>query len=255
MKWFTRKKEQEVTLASLDAARMPRHVAVIMDGNGRWAQKRGMPRSAGHRAGVEALRRVIRFCGDAGVEVLSLYAFSTENWQRPADEVNTLMKLLIEYFNSEIDELDRNGARIVVMGRRDNIPEAVREAIARAERRTQGNGGIVVNIAFNYGAREEIVLACRALARQVAQGKIAPEDIDEARFAQHLYSAGLPDPDLIVRTSGEQRLSNFLLYQSAYAEFAFPTVLWPDIKEQDLAALFLAFQKRERRFGGLRAKR
>ena len=232
-------------------ARVPQHVAFIMDGNGRWAQKRGLPRTAGHRAGVETLRRVIRFCGDAGVQIVTFYAFSTENWRRPKDEVDTLMRLVIEFFQSEIDELVREGAVIRIIGSREGVPQAVLETIEAAQARTRDNHGICVNIAFNYGGRAEIVAAAQALAREAAEGKIAPQDIDEALFAQHLYTAGQRDPDLVVRTSGEQRISNFLLYQSAYAEFAFPTLYWPDVDEHALRQLFSQYASRQRRFGGV----
>ena len=231
-------------------AKLPRHVAIIMDGNGRWAKQHKLKVALGHRQGVEALRSIIRESSDLGIEALSLYAFSTENWKREPQEVEALMGLILEFFASEIDELDEKNVCIRILGDKDGLPQKQREALINAEERTKENTGLKLNIAINYGGRAELVTAARALAEKVKNGEMQPQDIDEAAIARHLYTKDLPDVDLMIRTSGEMRLSNFLLYQCAYAEFMFPTVLWPDF---DLAAYheaLEAFQNRERRFGG-----
>ena len=229
---------------------LPRHVAVIMDGNGRWAKQHALRVALGHRKGVEALRAIIRESSDLGIEALSLYAFSTENWRRSPEEVEALMGLLLEYFTKEIDELDENRVCIRILGDKDGMPEKQRQALIKAEERTKNNTGLKLNIAINYGARAELARAARLLAEKALRGEIKPEEITEQALADELYTKGLPDVDLLIRTSGEMRLSNFLLYQCAYAEFEFPTVLWPDF---DLAAYheaLAAFAGRDRRFGG-----
>ena len=229
---------------------LPRHVAVIMDGNGRWAKQHALRVALGHRRGVETLRAIIRESSDLGIEALSLYAFSTENWRRSPEEVEALMGLLLEYFTKEIDELDENRVRIRILGDKDGMPEKQRQALIKAEERTKNNTGLKLNIAINYGARAELARAARLLAEKALRGEIKPEEITEQALADELYTKGLPDVDLLIRTSGEMRLSNFLLYQCAYAEFEFPTVLWPDF---DLAAYheaLAAFAGRDRRFGG-----
>lgn len=230
---------------------LPRHVAVIMDGNGRWAKAKGQPRAFGHRAGVEALREIIRYSSDIGIEALSLYAFSTENWLRPAEEVNALMELLLEFFGREIDELDEKQVAIRILGDVEGMPGPQREALGKAMERTGGNTGLQLNIALNYGSRAELVRAARRLAEQVAKGELAPENIDEQRFANALYTHGLPDVDLLIRTSGEQRLSNFLLFQCAYAEFVFVDAYWPDYSLEMYRDSLQEFNARQRRFGGL----
>ena len=232
---------------------LPRHVAIIMDGNGRWANQHKIKVALGHRRGVEALRSIIRESSDLGIEALSLYAFSTENWRRSPEEVEALMGLLLEYFTNEIDELDENRVCIRILGDKDGMPEKQRQALIKAEERTKNNKGLKLNIAINYGGRAELARAARTLAEKAVKGEIRPEDIDEKALADELYTKGLPDVDLLIRTSGEMRLSNFLLYQCAYAEFEFPTVLWPDF---DLAAYHEAldaFRHRDRRFGGRNA--
>ena len=234
----------------MNQAVLPRHVAVIMDGNGRWAKQHALRVALGHRKGVEALRAIIRESSDLGIEALSLYAFSTENWRRSPEEVEALMGLLLEYFTKEIDELDENRVCIRILGDKDGMPEKQRQALIKAEERTKNNTGLKLNIAINYGGRAELARAARILAEKAVRGEIRPEDIDEKALADELYTKGLPDVDLLIRTSGEMRLSNFLLYQCAYAEFEFPTVLWPDF---DLAAYheaLTAFGRRDRRFGG-----
>ena len=238
---------------ALPPSRLPRHVAIIMDGNGRWAQARGMSRSAGHAAGTEALRDIIRASDDWGIEALSLYAFSTENWARSKEEVGALMALLLKYFNSEIDELDEKNVRITILGDVDGLPEAQREAVISAMERTRDNTGLKLNIALNYGGRAELTRAARLLAEQVKEGALDPEDIDEDLFAQQLYTAGSPDVDLLIRTSGEQRLSNFLPWQTTYAEFVFDTVNWPDFDRARYMKCLQVYADRDRRFGGVKS--
>lgn len=229
---------------------LPRHVAIIMDGNGRWAKAHALKVAMGHRKGVEALRGIIRESSDIGIEALTLYAFSTENWRRSETEVSALMGLLLEYFSSEIDELHEKNVCIRILGDKAGLPAPQREAIEKAEERTSGNTGLKLNIAINYGARAEILTAVRALAQKAKEGSILPEEIGEEDFSRALYTCGLPDVDLLIRTSGEMRLSNFLLYQCAYAEMVFPKVLWPDFTVEDYHAALDSFGARDRRFGG-----
>ena len=239
---------------TLDRACLPRHVAIIMDGNGRWAQKRGMPRSFGHKAGVEALRTIIRHSSDLGIQALTIYAFSTENWTRSVEEVGALMGLLLEYFTKELDELHREHVCIRILGDIASMPKGLEKqqaALYAAMDKTKDNTGLKLNIALNYGGQQEIVHAARALAQQAAEGKIKPEDITRDLFAQHLYTGGLPEVDFLIRTSGEMRLSNFLLYQMAYAEFYKTDVLWPDFDEAAYDEALQAFAMRNRRFGGV----
>ena len=231
-------------------AKLPRHVAIIMDGNGRWAKAHKLQVAQGHRRGTETLRSIIRESSDIGIEALSLYAFSTENWKRSPAEVGALMSLLLEYFTSEIDELDEKNVRIRILGDKDGLPGPQKQALIAAEERTRGNTGLKLNIAINYGARDEILQAVRTLADRAARGEIAPTDITAADFEAALYTHDLPDVDLLIRTSGEMRLSNFLLYQCAYAEMTFPTVLWPDFSLDDYHSALAAFGRRDRRFGG-----
>ena len=239
--------------ANPDPSPGPHHVAIIMDGNGRWAKARALPRAAGHRRGAEAVRRVIRGAAELGIPILTLFAFSTENWARPADEVSDLMGLLRQYLRNELEELGRNGARLRVIGDRERLdPDIVRD-IADAENRTRANTRIDVNICINYGSRDEILRATRSLASRVAAGELAPERIDEACFERELLTAGVPDPDLLIRTSGEQRISNFLLWQCAYAELVFVDTLWPDFGKEHLEQSVAEFRRRERRYGGVRS--
>ena len=229
------------------AGALPQHVAVIMDGNGRWARARNLPRLAGHRAGTEALRRLIEACVELGIPYLTIYAFSTENWKRPAHEVRGLMILLEEVIERQLDSLDREGVRIRHIGWLDDVPAHLARAIQGAVARTAANDRLVLNVAFNYGARTEIV---RAVRRIVASG-VPVEAIDEALIDRHLETAGLPDPDLVIRTSGEMRLSNFLLWQAAYAEIYCTETLWPDFGRDELLAALRDYASRERRFGVL----
>ena len=234
--------------------RLPEHVAIIMDGNGRWAKKHHLNVSKGHSQGVENLREIIRHTDDLGIRVLSLYAFSTENWNRSREEVSALMQLMLEAFASEIDELDAKNARIRILGDKSGMPERQREAMEAAEKRTESNTGLQLNVAINYGGRAEIVKAVREIATDVRNGTCRAEEITEQMISDHLYTAGQPDVDLLIRTSGEQRLSNFLLYQNAYAEFVFPETLWPDFSVHDYDLALEAYARRDRRFGGRNEK-
>ena len=244
-----------MSTAPLPAAADPmpglHHVAIIMDGNGRWAKARGLPRVAGHRRGADAVRRVVRGAGELGIPVLTLFAFSTENWTRPADEVNDLMGLLRHYLRNELEELHKNGARLRVIGNRDGLAADIVRDIDQAQTMTRANTRIDVNICINYGARDEILQATRSLVRRVIAGEITADGIDEARFEQELLTAGVPDPDLLIRTSGEQRISNFLLWQCAYAELVFVDTLWPDFGKEHLEQAIAEFRRRERRYGGV----
>ena len=230
--------------------KLPAHVAIIMDGNGRWAKKHKLSVSRGHRQGTETLREIIRHTDDLGIGALSLYAFSTENWNRSEEEVSALMQLILDFFASEIDELDEKNVRILILGDKGRLPEKQRETLIEAEDRTAGNTGLRLNIAVNYGSRAELVKATREIAVRVRNGDLKPEEIDEKTISDHLYTAGQPDVDLLIRTSGEQRLSNFLLYQNAYAEFVFPETLWPDFSVHEYDLALDAYGHRERRFGG-----
>ena len=240
--------ETQIRALGLNPLGIPKHVAIIMDGNGRWAQSRRLPRSAGHRAGTDRLRGIIRLSSDLGVQSLTLYAFSTENWKRPSDEVSTLMSLLIEYFTKEIDELFSNNVRIRIIGAYQELPVASRIAVEHAMKRTEANTGLNLNIALNYGSRAEIVRAANLAAKQTqaSGGEITAELLES-----FLYTQGQADVDLLIRTSGEQRLSNFLLYQISYAEFLFPTEYWPDFSDDCYIDALKVYQSRSRRFGGL----
>ena len=231
------------------AETIPRHVAVIMDGNGRWAERRGLDRVQGHRAGIEAVRATVRAAHELGVRFLTLYAFSTENWSRPKGEVEALMGLLEHYLVAELEELDRNGIRLRAIGRLERLPEVARVKLEDALERTRDNSEMTVVFALSYGGRAEIADAARKLARDVEQGKLDPEQIDEKTFGAYLYDPELPDPDLLIRTGGEARVSNFLLWQIAYAELHVTEVMWPDFRKNDLVAAVLDYQHRERRYG------
>lgn len=228
---------------------LPKHLAIIMDGNGRWAQRRGLSRHEGHEMGIEALRRVIRASVQRGIPYLTVYAFSTENWERPADEVAALMRLLDRVLVQEVDDLAAQGVQVRVLGRRAGLPADLVARIEGACQKTAGNRRLILSVAWNYGGRAEIVDAARAIAREVAAGRLAPEAIDEALFEAYLYSYGLPDPDLVIRTGGEFRISNFLLWQVAYSELWVTPVLWPDFSEAELDRALDAYRHRSRRFG------
>jgi undecaprenyl diphosphate synthase len=239
---------------SIDARRLPRHIAIIMDGNGRWARKRSLPRVAGHRAGVEPVRLTVETCGRLGIEALTLYAFSVENWKRPRGEVDTLWRLLRFYLRREVPDLMRNNIRFNALGRLEVLSDHVRAELEEARRITASNTGLRVNLAINYGGRTELVDAMNAILDDArAAGKLDTLAVTEEMVESRLYSAGLPDPDLLIRTSGEMRISNFLLWQIAYAEFYVTDTLWPDFGRKDLLEAILAYQGRDRRFGGLSA--
>ena len=228
----------------------PLHVAIVMDGNGRWAKRRGLPRTLGHRAGVEALKRTVVAAPELGVRSLTVFGFSTENWSRPAAEVAELMALPKRYFESDLARLERDGVRVRAVGRREGLSTDLQAMLSEAEARTAKNDAFLLQIAFNYGGQADIADAARRFAVEVAEGRAKPEDMNEASFTKYLSTADFPPPDLVIRPSGEQRLSNFLLWESAYAEFIFQDVLWPDYGKEHLAAALAEFSKRERRFGG-----
>jgi undecaprenyl diphosphate synthase len=239
---------EEALARQVNFARLPQHIAVIMDGNGRWAAQRHLPRVEGHRAGIDSVRDIVESSARLGIKVLTLYAFSVENWKRPVTEVSTLMSLLKRYLRLELTTLLKNNIRFRVIGREDELAPDVRRELQQAEAQTSQNPGMLFNIALNYGGRAEIVEAAR---RAVASG-IDPADLDEQRFSDLLYTAGQPDPDLLIRTSGEMRVSNFLLWQIAYAEIWVTDTLWPDFRKQHLLEAILAYQKRDRRYGGIK---
>lgn len=241
-------------LAKVDPQRVPRHVAIIMDGNGRWAQQHGEHRVVGHANGVRSVRQSLTGATELGVEYLTLYAFSTENWNRPSDEVSALMDLLVSTVVKEIDELHENGVRLHAIGDLAQLPDACRATLEDGIRRTAANDRITLTLALSYSARWELVRMAQALARKVREGEIAPEAIDEALVASHLCTKGMPDPELLIRTSGEQRISNFLLWQIAYSELWFTPVLWPDFTKEHLFQAVLDYQSRERRFGLISAQ-
>lgn len=238
-------------LKQLDLSRLPSHVAIIMDGNGRWATKKGMPRSFGHRAGVRSLREVVKLCVELGLKHLTVYAFSTENWKRPREEINILMHLLVEYLNKEIDELCANNVRVNPIGCISELPAHAREAVTMAVQKSKNNTGLVFNVALNYGGRAELIKAIREIGQKLVDGKLTIDEINERQIAQHLYTAGQPDPDLLIRPSGDYRVSNFLLWQLAYTEFWLTDTMWPDFGRVELLQALLDYQRRERRFGGL----
>lgn len=233
----------------MQSSNVPEHVAIIMDGNGRWAQNRGMPRVMGHKVGVQTVKEIVRTAPQLGIKVLTLYAFSTENWNRPPKEVQALMGLLKTYLQSELAELVKNGVRLRCLGQKERLPADVQKLLDRVILETAANQGLNLNLALNYGGRSEIILAVRELARQCAAGDLLPEEISEEMVSQHLSTAGQPDPDMVIRTGGESRLSNFLLWQSSYAELYITDILWPDFKKEDLIRAVEYYQSRQRRFG------
>ena len=237
--------------ADLHKPCVPRHVAIIMDGNGRWAKKRGLPRAMGHKQGVETVREVVRAAGDLGIKYLTLYSFSTENWARPDSEISELFSLLRLFLRRDLAELHQNNVKLEIIGERKGLPSDLLEMLEDAKKLTAQNDGQVLVVAFNYGSRNEITKAARELARQVEAGKLLPQDITESMMAGQLDTCGIPDPDLMIRTSGEMRISNFLLWQLAYAEFVFADCLWPDFGAQELAAAVETYKNRDRRYGGI----
>lgn len=245
------KHEQVKTENEPTGDNIPSHVAIIMDGNGRWAKARGLPRIAGHHNGMKAVKRITKAADRIGVKVLTLYAFSTENWKRPKAEVEFLMKLPQEFLSLELDELVENNVQVRMMGKTELLPDHTQAAVEEAVRKTKHNTGLILNFALNYGSRVEMVEAAKELARQAVAGDIRPDAIEEADFEKLLLSSGLPDPDLLIRTSGELRLSNFMLWQLAYSEFWFTDVFWPEFSEQHLFDAIREYQRRARRYGGL----
>ena len=237
------------------SSRVPVHVGIIMDGNGRWAAERGFPRVEGHRRGVEALRRAVRAAIDLGVRYLTVYSFSSENWTRPAQEISDLMRLLRYFVRNDLAELHRNGVRVRIIGSREGLPADICGLLDEAEDLTRANTGLTLVVAFNYGGRQELVAGIREIARKVAAGQLALAEVTSALIADHLDTAGIPDPDLVIRTSGEQRLSNFLLWQTAYAELVFLPVHWPDFDRAAFEGAIAQFGARERRFGGIASSR
>ena len=228
---------------------LPRHIAIIMDGNGRWAKQRGYPRVLGHREGIKSVREVVEACGELGIEVLTLYTFSTENWRRPREEVSALMKLLLKTIQKEIRDLIRNNVRLTVIGNLEHLPDAARKSMETAIQKTEANTGLNLNLALSYGSREELVRAVKKIAEQVKEGELDPETVSSKTIQDHLYTSKVPDPDLLIRTSGEYRISNFLLWQLAYTEIYFTDVLWPDFRKADLLKAIDNYRQRERRFG------
>ena len=244
-------KHKNVIANTTDISLMPRHIAIIMDGNGRWAQKRLLPRSMGHRAGMAALKEIVKACDELKIPYLTVFAFSTENWKRPITEIDFLMNLLVEYLQKELDELHKNNVRIHVMGDYTVIPRECQLEIKSAIEKTRNNGGLVFNIAINYGSRQEIMAAVKLLAEKIVKTGMKIEDLNEDTFSQLLYTEDMPDPDLLIRTAGEMRISNFMLWQIAYAEIVISDTLWPDFTREDLILAIKTYQARDRRFGGL----
>lgn len=246
------KNKRDDSRKHLERSRLPYHVAIIMDGNGRWAQEKGLARANGHRAGMESLRSAIELCLELGIKVLTVFAFSTENWKRPQEEVNILMGLLYEYIQKELDELHKEQVQIRAVGRLGELPPLALSEINRAIELTSNNKELILNIALNYGGRTEIVDAARRIAQLAVEGKLNPEEITEELFQKHLYTSDLPDPDLLIRPAGELRISNYLLWQIAYTEFYSTSVYWPDFREEEFLQALLSYQDRQRRFGGLK---
>lgn len=236
----------------IDLEKMPTHIAIIMDGNGRWAKSRFLPRTAGHKAGVETIRKVVKEADRLGISYLTLYAFSTENWKRPKLEVDALMNLLVTYLKNEIDELHKNNVKLTAVGDFEKLPEACVKELHSAMDKTKDNTGVHLNLALNYGGRNDIREAVVEIAKEYKEGKIDLEDITEERIKKHLSTGEIPDPDLVIRTSGEQRLSNFLLWDVAYSEFYYTDIHWPDFDGEELEKAVYAYQKRDRRFGGVK---
>ena len=243
--------DKKSLLKQIDMDNLPRHIAIIMDGNGRWAKKRLMPRNFGHQEGMKRVVEIVEVANQLGIECLTLYAFSTENWKRPQEEIDGLMKILVLYIRNELDRLTRNNVKLNILGDISPLPATARKEVERALERTKGNDGMILNIALNYGGRSEIIKGIKDILNDVKMGKISINDINEDSFKDYLYTKGQPDPDLLIRPSGELRLSNFLLYQIAYTEFWFSDVLWPDFKEEKLYEAIIDYQKRNRRFGGI----
>ncbi|MBE3555363.1 MAG: isoprenyl transferase [Thermicanus sp.] len=248
--WPGRKKSSSMEQGE---GNLPQHIAIIMDGNGRWAKERGMPRVVGHRAGMKTVKEITKVADEVGVQILTLYAFSTENWKRPKEEVDFLMRLPEEFLELELRELIANNVRVRMMGDKEGLPSHTVKAVEKAIRETKDNSGLILNFALNYGGRKEILDAVKAIARKVEQKELSPESIDEESFHQYLLTSDYPDPDLLIRTSGEIRLSNFMLWQLAYTEFWFSDKYWPDFRREDFLEAVEAYKKRERKFGRIKS--
>lgn len=249
--FFLSRKRKKVEAQTIEG-KMPKHIAIIMDGNGRWAKERKLPRAMGHKAGVETIREIVKECNRIGIKYLTLYAFSTENWKRPEDEVNTLMRLLVEYLKRELDELNENNVVVNHIGDISKLPELCQAELRNAYNRTKNNTGVTMTLAINYGGRDDIVYAVRKIVTDVSKGYLKASDINEENFSNYLYTKGIPDPDIIIRPSGELRISNFLLWQCAYSEFWYSNINWPDFTVHDLHKAIEDYQKRDRRFGTVR---
>lgn len=248
---FKFKKDTIKEKMQLDMERIPAHIAIIMDGNGRWAKQRKLPRTMGHRAGMKNIKMMVEESSNLGVKYLTLYAFSTENWKRSKEEVGALMDLVVEFINKEFEELHKNNVKLNSIGDISKLPEKSKAAVEDAMYKTRNNTGLTLNIALNYGGRDEIVKGVKEIAKEVLEGKLKLDEIDDNIISDHLYTSGMPDPDIIIRPSGELRLSNYLLWQSAYSEFWFSNINWPDFTKEDLRRAISDFQKRDRRFGGV----
>lgn len=252
-KFFTKRTGSAIeNTENIDMNKIPKHIAIIMDGNGRWAKERMLPRAMGHRAGVEAIREIVKECSNLSVKYLTLYAFSTENWVRPAEEVGALMKLLVDYLKGEFRELHSNNVIINSIGNISKLPEECQNELRESYNLTKNNTGLTLNLALNYGGRDDIINAVKTLIKDVKAENLKTKEITEELFSQYLYTKGIPDPDIIIRPSGEQRLSNFLLWQCAYSEFWYSNINWPDFKREHLHRAILDFQNRDRRFGGIK---
>lgn len=249
--WFRFKRKIEVESSKISGD-IPKHIAIIMDGNGRWAKERNLPRYMGHKAGVEAIRSIVKECNKIGVKYLTLYAFSTENWKRPEDEISALMKLLLEYLRREVAELHENNVIVNFIGDISKLPDACQDELIRAYNKTKKNSGVTLNLALNYGGRDELIQVIRKIGSDLKNNLVDIGDINETLVEKYLYTSGMPDPDLIIRPSGEKRISNFLLWQCAYSEFWYSNINWPDFTKEDLHRAINDFQKRDRRFGGIK---
>jgi undecaprenyl diphosphate synthase len=248
----SKNKYNKTSSIELDMNNIPQHIAIIMDGNGRWAKERNLPRTLGHKAGIETIRDIVSECSKLGVKYLTLYAFSTENWKRPVDEVNTLMKLLVEYLRGEFQELHSNNVVINSIGDISKLPHLCQKELKEAYEKTKNNNGLILNLALNYGGRDDITNAFKKMYKDLKFSRLKEEDISEKVISQYLYTAGIPDPDIIIRPSGEQRLSNFLLWQCAYSEFWTSNIKWPDFRKEHLHQAIFDYQKRDRRYGGVK---
>ena len=237
--------------SSLDMKKLPKHIAIIMDGNGRWADRRNLPRVAGHRSGIDSVQEVVELCGELGIQVLTLYTFSAENWKRPPLEINALMKLLLNQLREQTPDLNTKNVRVAVIGDTDRLPRKVSYELQRSIDMTKNNTGLILNLALNYGGRQEILKAVKSISTDIESKKLKVKDLDENVFSQYLYTSGFPDPDIIIRTSGELRISNFLLWQCAYSELYITDVLWPDFRKKHLLLALISYQRRKRRFGGI----